>query len=290
MNLQKWQEYIEKQVKRQILSHEKTSAPIEMYRVEFLDTNPAVEGAKATPFPVKRESVLEGRVLIVIDKPNKKVWAYAGVKEPGRFFSGLLTGPSARLFAGYEDPLSPRYLRDLLKRDIESFAIEKVYLGKENPEFWSVIDRGADEAAGSQPEQVERKAAFEGPRLEMYQIKFHTGRSYAEYYTGGRSESETKSITLDPLKTSTEEFDPKKMVLVIDHEKRIIWLWIGSKSVRLMKPFVKAGTTMSQARRQQLGIIGSRIGRTVLDYEYIAVEEGKEPQQFKQLLTQMKST
>lgn len=288
-NLQQWKEYIESQVGKQVLSHEKDAAPIEMYRIEFIDTNPAVEGARATQFPVKRESLMEGRVLVTIDRTNRKIWAYAGVKEPGKFFSGLLTGPGARLFAGYEDPFSPRYLRDLLKRDIGSFAIEKIYLGKESPEFWSTIDRGALEAAKNQPTQVQSEAAFEGPRFEMYQVKFDLARYQMEYYTGGRSAAESKWIVLNPLRTSTEEFDRKKMVLVIDHGSKIIWLWIGSKSARV-KTFIKARTTMSQAKATQLAAIGSQIGRNVSDYEYVAVEEGKEPEQFQRLLTQIKAT
>jgi len=256
---------------------------------EFIDTNPAVEGARAIPFPVKRESVMEGRVLAIVDKPNRKIWAYAGVKEPGRFFTGMLTGPNARLFAGYEDPLSPKYLQDLLKRNIESFVIERIYLGKETPEFWATIDRGSTSVVvESSTKQMETKPSIEGPRLEMYQMKFHVGRAYGEYYTGGRGESETKAIALEPLKTSLEEFNAKKTVLVIDHEAKVVWLWIGSKSARFMKPFIKAGTTMSQSRRQQLGIIGSRIGRDVSNYEYIAVEEEKEPEQFRNLIGQMR--
>lgn len=288
-SLQKWKEYIEKQLQDQILSHEKGAAPIETYRVEFLDKNPAVEGAIVTPYPLKRGSILEGRVLVIIDKPNKKVWAYAGVKEPGRFFSGLLTGPATRLFGGYEDPLSPRYLRDLLKRDIESFAIERIYLGNENLEFWSAIDRGALQAAKSQVKSVKPEAGFEGPRLEMYQIKFNLGRAQMEANTGGRSASETKWISLDPLKTSIEEFDSKKMVLVIDHETKIMWLWIGRKSARI-KTFIKARTTMTEAKREQLAIVGSHIGKNISDYDYIAVEDGEEPEQFKQLLTQINTT
>lgn len=289
-NLQKWREYIEKQLHNQILSHEKDATSIETYRVEFLDKNPAVEGAIVTPYPLKRGSILEGRVLVIIDKPNKKVWAYAGVKEPGRFFSGLLTGPAARLFGGYEDPLSPRYLRDLLKRDIESFVIERIYLGNENLEFWSAIDRGALQAAKSQVETVpEAEAGFEGPRLEMYQIKFNLGRAQIEANTGGRSASETNWISLDPLKTSIGEFDSKKMVLVIDHETKIMWLWIGRKSARI-KTFIKARTTMTEAKKEQLAIVGSHIGKNISDYDYIAVEDGKEPEQFKQLLTQINTT
>jgi len=288
-NLQKWKEYIEKQVQEQILSHEKDAAPIEMYRVEFLDKNPAVEGALVTLYPIKRESILEGRVLVMIDKPSKRVWVYAGVKEPGRFFSGLLMGPAARLFGGYEDPLSSRYLRDLLKRDIESFAIERIYLGEESPEFWSAIDGGALQVAKSQVIHMEPKATFEGPKLEMYQIKFNLGRAQVEANTGGRSSSETKWITLDPLKTSIEEFDSKKMVLVIDHETKIVWLWIGQKSARI-KTFIKARTTMTEAKREQLATIGSQIGKDVSDYDYIAAEERKEPQQFEQVLAQIKAT
>jgi hypothetical protein len=289
INMQKWREYIENQVRKQILSHEKDAASIEMYRIEFIDTNPAVEGAKAVPLPIKRENVMEGRVLAVIDKPNKKVWVYAGVKEPGKFFTGFIAGPSARLFAGYEDPISPKYLRDLLKREIRSFAIEKMYLGKESSEFWSTIDRGALVAAKNEPRQVESEVTFEGPILEMYQIKFDLARYQREYYTGGRSASETKWIVLNPLRTSTEEFDRKKMVLVIDHGSKIVWLWIGSKSARV-KTFIKARTTMSEARRIQLATIGSQIGRNVSDYEYMAVEEGKEPELFQRLLTQINAT
>lgn len=289
MTFQQWKEYVAKQVRKQILSHEKDVAPIEMYHVEFLDKNPAVEGAIVTPSPLKRESILEGRVLVMIDKPNKKVWAYSGVKEPGRFFSGFLMGPASRLFGGYEDPLSPKYLRDLLKRDIESFAIERIYLGKETPEFWSAVHRGELQAAKSQVGNVEPKATFEGPRLEMYRIKFNLGRAQIEANTGGRSASETKWITLDPLKTSLEEFDSKKMVLVVDHETRIMWLWIGKKSARI-KTFIKAGTIMTEAKIEQLAIIGAQIGKNISDYDYIAAEEGKEPEQFKQLLTKIRAT
>jgi hypothetical protein len=289
LNSQKWKEYIEKQVRKQIINHEKDAAPVEMYRIEFIDTNPAVEGARAVPFPITRENIMEGRVFALIDKTNRKIWTYAGVKEPGKLFTGLLTGPSARLFAGYEDPFSNKYLRDLLRRDVESFSIERVYLEKETSEFWEVIDRGTVEQAKHPAKQVESKPLIEGPRFEMFQMKFHIGKSYAEYYTGGRSENETKAITLEPLKASLEELDPKKLVLVIDHETRIVWLWIGSKSARLMKTFIKAGTTMSQSRRQQLGIIGSRISRNLQDYEYVAVEENKEPDQFRNLISQMKA-
>jgi len=276
--LQKWAEYMEKQVQKQIVSHEKDVAPIEMYRIEFVDTNPAVEGAKATPCPVKRESVLEGRVLVTIDKPNKKVWAYAGVKEPGRFFTGFLHGPSARLFAGIEDPFSPRYLRDLLKRDIESFAVEKVWLGKEPQEFWEVIDKGATEKIDETSKEVAGEPVLSGPRLEMYEMKYHMGRAYGEYYTGGKSDDQTKAITIEPLKTSAEELQPKRAIVVVDHQTRIVWFWVGSKSGRIMKFFVK--TSAKKAR----SIIESRIGRNLENYEYLAVEEGKEPEQFMNLL------
>lgn len=286
MNLQKWKQHIEKQMKKQIVSHEKDAAPIEMYHVEFLDKNPAVEGAIVKPCQIKRENILEGRVLVTIDKPNKKVWAYTGVKEPGRFFSGLLMGPAARLFGGYEDPLNPRYLRDLLRRDIETFPIERIYSGNETPEFWLVVDRGARQATMTQVESVEPEAVFEGPKLEMYRIKFSIGRAQAEVNTGGRSPSDTKWITLDPLKTSKQEFDSKKMVIAIDHEAKIMWLWIGKRSA-LIKTFIRARATMANAKVEQLAIIGSQIGKDISDYDYIAVDEGKEPEKFRVFLTKI---
>lgn len=120
----------------------------------------------------------------------------------------------------------------------------------------------------------------------MYRIKFSIGRAQAEVNTGGRSPSDTKWITLDPLKTSKQEFDSKKMVIAIDHEAKIMWLWIGKRSA-LIKTFIRARATMANAKVEQLAIIGSQIGKDISDYDYIAVDEGKEPEKFRVFLTKI---
>lgn len=281
LNLQNWREYIEKIVEKQIENHEEEAAPIEMYRIEFAGTSTADAGVDATKIPVSRDSIISGRVTVTIDNANQKVWAHAETKKSG-FLAGF-----AKLMGGIagsmEDVFSARYLRDLLKRDIESLSVEKIWAGEEPQEFWQVLDKGATESHVEAPKQIVEQTKFEGPRIEMYQLKYHMGRAYGEYYTGGRSDSETKSITLEPLKNSIEELQSKRMVAVVDHQAKIVWHWMGGKSARLMKPFIKRIPSNSQSRRQHLGIIGSRIGRDIGNYDYVVIEEKKEPDQFKRL-------
>jgi hypothetical protein len=281
LNLQSWREYIEKIVEKQIENHEKEAAPVEMYRIEFVGASTADAGVNATRIPISRDSIIGGRITVTIDDANQKVWVHAATKK-----SGFLTG-LAKVVGGIagsmEDIFSPRYLRDLLKRDIESFSVEKIWAGEEPSEFLQVLDDGARQSSVKLEKQTEELPAFEGPRIEMYQLNYHMGRAYGEYYTGGRSDSETKSITLEPLKASIEELQSKRMVVVVDHQAKIVWHWMGDKSARLMKFFVRRIPSNSQSRRQHIGIIGSRIGRNIDDYDYVVVEEKKEPDQFKRL-------
>lgn len=280
LTLQEWREFIEKIVEKQIENHEDEAEPTEMYRIEFVGATTADGGANATKVPVSRDSIVGGRITVTIDSENGKIWVHAGTKKSG-FLSGF-----AKVIGGIagsmEDCFGARYLRDLLKRDIESFNVEKIWAGEEPPEFWQALDRAAREQSTKTHEQA-LEPKFEGPKIEIYLLKYHMGRAYSEYYTGGRSDTETKSITIEPLKVSIEELQSKRMVIVIDHQAKIVWHWIGKKSARLMKFFVKRIPSDGQSRKHHLGIIGSRIGQRIDDYDYIVVEESEEPEQFKRL-------
>ena len=102
---------IESRIKRQIDLHEKKSKPVEMYRIEFTGFGATDDDASATEIAVDRANVLEGKATVIVDKVTRKVWAHSGIKEPGRWFTGMLRGLSKRLLAGLEDPLSTYYLR-----------------------------------------------------------------------------------------------------------------------------------------------------------------------------------
>ena len=281
-NRYEWRTYFENKLKKQIMDHEKIAKPIEMYRVESVGSSTADSGVNAVLVPISRDNILGGRTIVLIDKANKKVWVHAGRETP----KGLLTGMLnilAGMAGSMEDACSTRYLRDLLKRDIESFQIEKIWANEETPEFWATIDKGASEPIEVTPTEKAERPAFQGPKIEMYQLNYHIGRGYSEYYTGGRSASESKAITLEPLKTSSEEFDKKRTVVVVDHQDKIIWHWIGAKNSLLLKPFIKRIPSDSKSRNQHLATIGSRIGRPVDNYDYVVIEESKEPEKFKRL-------
>jgi len=110
------------------------------------------------------------------------------------------------------------------------------------------------------------------------------GRLYAEFYTGGRAESETKAISLEPLRTSLEELQTKRSVAALDHQTKTAWLWLGKKSSGTLKRVAKSTPKHQSWKRYMLTIIGTRVGKNIDDYECIVAEEGKEPVQFKRLL------
>jgi hypothetical protein len=287
-NLTEWLTYFEKQTKRQIRSHEKVANPLEMYRIDILGFNTCEMGADAKLLPVNRDSLLKG-VVALIDNTKKKVWVHIPIKEPDQGAAHKLLRSALSVAGSMEDNYSPIFLRDLLKRDIESFSFEKVFLEKESPSFWSVIDKGSVQTTSIPVESAKPRNVIQGPRFEMYRIKFNLGKAQLEANTGERSASETKWISLDPLRTSVEEFDTKKMVLLIDHEAELVWLWVGKKSA-LVKKFIFMRVASAAARKHQLSIIGSQIGKDISNYDYIAFEEGKEPEQFSQVLAQIKTT
>lgn len=286
-NMTEWLMYFEKQTKRQITSHEKVANPLEMYRIDILGSNTYEMGADAKLLPVNRDSLLKG-VVALIDNTKKKVWVHIPIKEPDQGVAHKLLRSALSVAGSMEDNYSPIFLRDLLKRNIESFSFEKMFLEKESPIFWSTIDKGSKQTANIPVESAKPKNVIQGPRFEMYRIKFNLGKAQMEANTGERSASETKWISLEPLRTSVEEFDTKKMVLLIDHEAELVWLWVGKKSA-LVKKFIFMRMASAAARKHQLAIIGSQIEKDISNYDYIAFEEGKEPEQFKQVLTQIKT-
>jgi hypothetical protein len=284
LNLMQWQEYFQKQIEKQIRSHEKDVVPIEMYRIEFLGENTADLGVNVVPIQVSRDNITGGRFIILVDALAKKVWVHAGNEK-----SGFMVG-FAKLIGGFagsmEDIFSPICVRDMLKRNVESFAVDRIWLGEEPSEFWETIDKGAGqplpETLHEKPQQVE----YEGVRIEMYELKYHTARSYGEYYTGGRSSSDSKSITLEPIETSIEELQNKRIVAVVDHQTKIVWEWIGSKSSRFQRFFIKQVPSIRSSRNLHLDIIGARIGQDIRNYDYVVVEQDKEPDQFRRIFKQ----
>lgn len=292
VTMTQWLTYFEEQTRKQIRSHEKSADAIEMYRIDLLGSNTYDIGAGAKRLAVNRDNLLKG-VAVVIDKTNEKVWIHFPMEESSqKGFGHQLLKSALAITGSIEDYYSPRFLRDLLKRDIESFEYKKTFLGTESPDFWSVIDEGATQPTSIQPESVEHRKPVQGPRFRMYRIKYNLGTAQVEGYTGGKSTSETKWITLDPLKTSVEEFDPKKMIIVIDHENQLVWLWVGKRSA-LVKSFVLARARAGGAQRHQLAIIGSQIGENLSSYDFIGVEDGKhtrENEQFDQVLAQIRNT
>lgn len=287
VNLQNWLVYIENRVAKQIENHEKDAAQIETYRIEFIGGDVMAmgqgldrSGAKAYQTPVNRDSMLTSGTTVTIDKTYMKVWVRApkpsGIVKGVSKFMGAIAGSIEK------DPLNLRYLRDLLKRDIESFDLEKIQIGQEPQEFWEVIDRGATLPVAIKPKEVVEQPPITGSKIEVYEINYHLGRTYLEIYTGGRSESETKTISLQPLKTSAEELQPKRKVVVVDHQSKVVWQWIGSKV--LWKSGYQSVASDSNNRRRHLTFIGSHIGRNIDDYDYRIIEEKREPEQFKKLL------
>jgi hypothetical protein len=256
-------------------------APIEMYRIESTGTSTADLGMNVFHMPVNRDNVVGGRRTVTVDAKTKKIWVHLGPKQSG-FASGLTK--LAVGFTGYlEDVFSPQYLRDSLKRDIESFAVQKIWGEEEPDEFWEVLDRGATEAPHKTLESAPAQPEFEGPRIELYELKYRLGRYYAEYYTGGRADSETKTISVEPLRTSLEELQTKRAVAALDHRTKTVWLWLGNKSSGTMKRFAKGAPRHDQLKRHILTIIGTRIAKNVDDYECVVAEESREPDQFKKL-------
>ena len=278
MNNSKWHIYFENKLKKQIMNHEKSAKPIEMYKIETAESSTENPDVNAILTPVSRDSIIVGRRIVIIDKANKKVWVYPGRDRPKLL--GIINKAVLGIIDGMEDACNTRYLQELLKRDIESFQLEIIWAGEENSEFWATIDKNTSKTIEITLTKKEEQPTIQGPKIEMYQMNFHTGRGYAEYYTGGRSDSETKAVTLEPLKTSPQEFDKKRMVIVVDHQDRIIWHWLGSKAPWIQRVSSKSIPTSDTNRRKFINIIGSRIGRPLDNYDYIVIEEGKEPEKF----------
>jgi hypothetical protein len=283
INLMNWKAYIENRVVKQIENHEKTAEPIEMYRIAFIGGTATMmgqgldsSGAKAVSVTPNRDSVLEGGATVVVDKTRRNLWVHTPkdrvARGVGKFF-GTIAG-------SIEDPLSPRYLRDLLKRDIESFTLEKIYAGEEPQEFWEAINRGVAQVSGETKKETTQPVT-DGPKIEVYQIDYHLGRAYFEIYTGGRSDTDTKTMSLQPLKTSRDEFQPNRKIVVVDHCNKIVWQWLGEK-VR-WKSGYKNLPSQAEGLRRHLRFIGSHIGKNLEDYSYMVIEENKEPEQFKRL-------
>ena len=274
-------EHIENLVKKQIKNHEMEAAPIEMYRLESTGTSTADLGMNVFHMPVNRDNVVGGRQTVTVDAKTKKIWVHLGPKQSG--FASRLIKLGVGLTGYLEDMFSPQYLRDSLKRDIETFAIQKIWGEEEPAEFWQVLDRGAKEAPHETLESASAQPELAGPRIELYELKYRLGRFYAEYYTGGRADSETKTMSAEPLRTSLEELQTKRAVAALDHQTKTVWLWLGKKSSGTMKRVAKGAPRHNQLKTHILTIIGTRIAKNVDDYECVVVEERKEPDQFKKL-------
>jgi hypothetical protein len=285
MNLLEWKNHIEYRVSKQIENHEKEAAPIEMYRIEFfggmvtaMGQGLADSGAKAAPLPVSRDSTVGGRTTVTIDRTDMTAWIHAPKPDKvsrgvGKFF-GTIAG-------SLEDPLTTAYLRDLLKRDIESFNFEKIYAGEEPQKFWEAIERGAAQIPDGAKEESTGQPLLAGPMIEMYKFDYHLGRAYFEIYTGGRSATTTKTWSLEPLKTSRDEFQPDRRVVVVDHQNKIVWQWLGKKVK--WKSGDKNLASHAEGLERYLDFIRSHIGKKLEGYSYMAIEENKEPEQFKRL-------
>ena len=150
MNMAEWQNYFEEQTKRQIESHEKVAASVEMYRIDFLGSSTQEFGARVIQLPVNRESLQDGIVVVIERARKKRVWIHFSREKQfaiarGDFFiKFFMTEASVNAGGGYmEDCFSPRFLRDALKRDVESFAFDKINEGSESSIFWSVINKAA---------------------------------------------------------------------------------------------------------------------------------------------------
>jgi len=284
MNLERWRNYIEERVAKQIENHEKVAKPVEMHRVAFIGGTATMmgqgldfSGAKAVSVTANRDNVLGGGATVVVDKTRRNLWVHTTkdrvARGVGKFF-GTVAG-------SIEDPLSSRYLRDLLKRDVESFTLEKIYSGEEPQEFWEAIERGAARLPDETKKETMTQPVIEGPKIEVYQIDYHLGRAYFEIYTGGRSDTNTKTMSLQPLKTSRDEFQPNRKIIVIDHHNKIVWQWLGDK-VR-WKSGYKSLPSQAEGLKRHLRFIGSHIGENLEDYSYMVIEEKNEPEQFKRI-------
>jgi hypothetical protein len=252
-----------------------------MYRIEFAGTDTADFGMNVFRMPVNRDNVVGGRRTITVDARKKRIWVNLGLKSSGFLsgFSKLAVG-----FAGYlEDVFSPQYLSDALKRDIGSYAVDKIWAGEEPEDFWNVLDRGAKEVPTETFESAFSQPEVKGPRIEMFELKYSLGRYYAEFYTGGRADSETKTISMEPLKTSLEELQTKRAVSVLDHQTKTVWLWLGNKCSGTMKRYAKGAPRHDKLKSYVLTVIGTRIAKNIDDYECVVAEEKKEPDQFKKL-------